>query len=125
MLACATPAVASKRQRSRNPRALPSSDHPQVVAVRFHPVPLIALSLFAAGVGWQVSRPAAPEPVDTVLRDDGWADEQTCADCHEQAETFWQTGHANTLQPAGTDFVIRYDVVIRQDQIAVSSRQAA
>lgn len=26
-----------------------------------------------------------------------WADERRCAECHEQAESFWKTGHARTL----------------------------
>lgn len=30
----------------------------------------------------------------------GWVDETRCAECHEQAETFWETGHARTLMPA-------------------------
>jgi hypothetical protein len=32
--------------------------------------------------------------------DIGWVDEKRCAECHEEAETFWETGHANTLRPA-------------------------
>jgi len=31
---------------------------------------------------------------------DGWADETSCVDCHEQAEEFSLTGHAQTLRPA-------------------------
>lgn len=37
---------------------------------------------------------------DVIFRPHGWADEATCADCHEQAEHFDQTGHARTLTRA-------------------------
>lgn len=40
------------------------------------------------------------EAVDVANSPDGWADENACVNCHEQAEQFDQTGHANTLVPA-------------------------
>lgn len=38
-------------------------------------------------------------PVDRLQIETGWADETTCANCHEQGRTFWETGHAQTLHP--------------------------
>lgn len=30
----------------------------------------------------------------------GWADESRCAECHLEGESFWETGHAQSLRPA-------------------------
>lgn len=40
-----------------------------------------------------------PEP-DYATTVGEWADETTCLNCHEQAQEFFETGHANTLLPA-------------------------
>ena len=42
------------------------------------------------------------EILDIVSTSDGWADESSCIQCHTQAETFSETGHANTLRPASS-----------------------
>ncbi|MEO1995963.1 MAG: multiheme c-type cytochrome [Planctomycetaceae bacterium] len=50
-----------------------------------------------------VLREDARQPADPGIRaghDHVWADESTCIDCHTEAESFWETGHANTLRPA-------------------------
>ena len=61
----------------------------------------IVVLLFVAGfLGWRMSYEAAEPPLDSVQRNEGWADEQSCADCHEQADQFPLTGHARTLLPA-------------------------
>lgn len=52
--------------------------------------------------GWLTQRAATDLPEDLVSRPVGWADESRCAECHTQAETFWDTGHARTLQPANS-----------------------
>lgn len=54
-----------------------------------------------AGLGVLRTPPRLPE--DVALRPDGWADESTCASCHEQAESFHLTGHAHSLLPATDD----------------------
>ncbi len=43
------------------------------------------------------SDPGSQIAPDAVLSNDGHADERRCAECHEQAEHFWDTGHANSL----------------------------
>lgn len=49
-----------------------------------------------------VRHASSPLPLaqDWVSSDAGWVDESRCAECHEQALTFWETGHAQTLRPA-------------------------
>ncbi len=61
-----------------------------------------ALVIVPALVGFRLALSPSTLPVDRLLSDNGWADETRCAECHEQALTFWDTGHANTLRPAGT-----------------------
>jgi hypothetical protein len=66
--------------------------------------------LLSATVGFRRMDPAFKATiaaVDATLVSDGWADEQSCGDCHEQAEDFWQTGHANTLIPASESDSVR------------------
>jgi hypothetical protein len=41
-----------------------------------------------------------PLPIDRLQVAEGWADERRCVDCHQQGATFWETGHAQTLQRA-------------------------
>jgi hypothetical protein len=38
--------------------------------------------------------------MDSVLSARGWADESRCAECHTEAESFQETGHARTLHAA-------------------------
>lgn len=78
-----------------------------------NPTPLTARSIAIALLGMtccvgfavlipNLNRQAISEVaiVDMAATPDGWADESRCIDCHEQAEHFFQTGHANTLVPA-------------------------
>ena len=60
----------------------------------------IALAAFHSEIHDDDISPAA------VAVTTGWADESRCVDCHEQAESFRSTGHANTLQRA-TDSDLR------------------
>ncbi len=39
----------------------------------------------------------AATPIHAVSSHQGWADESSCIDCHQQAESFSKTGHAQTL----------------------------
>lgn len=65
-------------------------------------VPLVwSLALVFRGQS-DLSFPAAP---DAVFSEQNWADEQTCANCHEQAEEFFSTGHANTMKQASASGV--------------------
>ena len=41
-----------------------------------------------------------PDSRDVVTVVDGWADETSCGDCHEQSSEFKDTGHAKTLRQA-------------------------
>ena len=56
--------------------------------------------VFAALTLWRLSVRHSPQPVDRVASASGWADEQRCAECHQQGVDFWQTGHARTLRRA-------------------------
>lgn len=47
---------------------------------------------------------------------DGWADESSCADCHDQAESYWETGHALTLRPANTESSVALLEKLRQSE---------
>jgi len=59
----------------------------------------IALTLFRWGsVSFFVSSPIDTVPIDLLHVSDGRADEKSCIDCHEQAEQFHATGHANALR---------------------------
>lgn len=74
---------------------------------RLHGILLGAAALvLGALLSWRFAAPAAPLPVDRVLAASGWADERTCAECHNQAEQFAETGHARTLRRA-TDADLR------------------
>lgn len=75
---------------------------------------LIAFSLLAVGlvatVVYRIAT-AGEIPGERFRRPDpsvaatatGWADEASCIDCHEQAESFHKTGHARTLTPAAAE----------------------
>ena len=39
------------------------------------------------------------DSIDSVAIVDGWADESSCIDCHDQPSEFAETGHAKTLRP--------------------------
>ncbi|MEZ6122260.1 MAG: multiheme c-type cytochrome [Planctomycetaceae bacterium] len=39
---------------------------------------------------------------DVISQTGGWADESSCAECHNQSDEFSKTGHANTLRRAET-----------------------
>lgn len=43
----------------------------------------------------QASNPLPEDQLESVAA--GWVDEHRCAECHIEAESFWETGHANTL----------------------------
>ncbi|QDS88522.1 Doubled CXXCH motif (Paired_CXXCH_1) [Rosistilla ulvae] len=74
---------------------LEPADRRTKLAVRFS-VAIAALLLIAASV--TASRD--PFPVDAVLTTAGWADESTCSECHVEADTYPETGHAQTLRLA-------------------------
>ncbi len=60
---------------------------------------VLILGFFLA---YWLSRPSqlSQLPADRLQSlNQGWVDEKRCAECHEQAETFWETGHARTLLP--------------------------
>ena len=48
---------------------------------------------------------------------DGWADESRCADCHEQAESFHETGHANSLSKASSPDSVDLLRLLRESNI--------
>ncbi|MEZ6134845.1 MAG: multiheme c-type cytochrome [Pirellulaceae bacterium] len=59
-----------------------------------------ALTSVVSVVAYVATVPARPLISDAVHSQAGWADEASCIDCHEQAEFFSRTGHAQTLRPA-------------------------
>ncbi len=61
---------------------------------------LIALAVTLAAVTAAITRPVRSLPTDPSSRTTGFADEQRCAACHDQAASFAQTGHARTLRRA-------------------------
>jgi hypothetical protein len=61
---------------------------------------LVAVCLFLLAGLWRRSVQRDSLPQDQISRTSDWADESSCVSCHVQAETFWSTGHARTLQPA-------------------------
>lgn len=85
--------------------AMPESpDNPSPLPIRSIVIALLAVACcvgFAIGIPL-LNRQAMSDVavIDVAARSDGWADEGRCIDCHEQAEHFFQTGHANTLHPA-------------------------
>lgn len=58
-------------------------------------VVVVSLTSFLA---FRIESSSRPLPLAQLQDSNGRADEQTCAECHEQAETFWDTGHARTLR---------------------------
>ncbi len=63
---------------------------------------LLLLVLSVAAVYAATSQPPLALPTDAVATLEGWADESSCIDCHDEAASFWQTGHARTLSPVAT-----------------------
>lgn len=56
-----------------------------------------ALLLGATLFSWSRVDTEVEAPVDQLQVDSGRADERRCIDCHQQAERFHETGHANAL----------------------------
>ena len=71
---------------------------PRITAVTAVVVLSLILVVTAGRAGFGPKR--SPEFLDAVAETDGWADESACADCHDQAAAFSETGHARTLKPA-------------------------
>jgi hypothetical protein len=64
------------------------------------------VALYCALAGllvWRWIPPSTARWQDQTAAQSGWADERTCADCHEQADDFARTGHARTLGSAASD----------------------
>jgi hypothetical protein len=60
---------------------------------------VITLTLFRwSSVSFFVSSSVDASPIDLLQVVNGRADEKTCINCHEQAEQFHATGHANALR---------------------------
>lgn len=72
----------------------------------------IALLLSATALSWSGARSDPEVPVDLLQVASGRADEKSCIDCHEQAERFHETGHANALirssSPASMDLLAEF-----------------
>lgn len=68
-------------------------------------LPITGIAVFVAA-SWLVGGMTRDERplVDVIHSEGGWADESRCAECHEQADEYSLTGHANTLRPAGSNF---------------------
>ncbi len=67
-----------------------------------HLMPVCFLVILCSFVAYRLSRPSVTSqlPTDRIHSlNQGWVDEKRCAECHEEAETFWETGHAQTLRP--------------------------
>lgn len=74
-------------------------------------------SLFAAALGVggvllaatliEITPGSRSQAENFVHHESEFADESRCIDCHEQAEDFHETGHSNTLQPAGSEYSLR------------------
>ncbi|GIW98638.1 MAG: hypothetical protein KatS3mg111_1971 [Pirellulaceae bacterium] len=60
-------------------------------------------------------------PPDAVQSTVGMVDESTCAECHSEADSFAQTGHARTLRPANDPLSLD---LLRQMAAADKPRQA-
>lgn len=64
------------------------------------------LMMFCAGflvlilLAFQKTQSEPQLPIDRALQTGVWADESRCIQCHTQAERFFDTGHAKTLQRA-------------------------
>ncbi len=67
---------------------------------------LFPLMVFFAGItvliicAWSTTQSDSPLPLDRALQTGVWAEESRCIECHTQAETFSETGHAKTLRRA-------------------------
>ncbi|MCR9198551.1 MAG: cytochrome c3 family protein [Planctomycetaceae bacterium] len=59
---------------------------------------------------------------DAVFRHDGWADSASCGECHEQAEEFDQTGHAQTLLPATAPHSVQLLQMLEDSDIGQKQR---
>uniref|UniRef100_A0A7C2JZA6 Cytochrome c-552/4 domain-containing protein n=1 Tax=Schlesneria paludicola TaxID=360056 RepID=A0A7C2JZA6_9PLAN len=60
-------------------------------------------ALITSGIAYRWGSSGAASPLDRLQSADGWADETSCVQCHEQGQTFWQTGHAQTLQRSSSE----------------------
>ncbi|MCA9054569.1 MAG: hypothetical protein KDA75_12070 [Planctomycetaceae bacterium] len=65
----------------------------------YWPALVVFSCVLAAGL-WRGTASSPPPSRDRSLQVHGWADEQSCSDCHEQALEFSETGHARTLHRA-------------------------
>ena len=82
-------------------------------------LPLIVGLLTIGGVFTvRLTHRAAPPPVERVLQSNGWADERSCIDCHDEAAEFALTGHARTLHRAS-------DPQLRELLLQLNSHPAA
>ncbi|WP_417737076.1 multiheme c-type cytochrome [Rosistilla oblonga] len=61
-------------------------------------IAVVAFALLVAAASLTSSRD--PVPGDAVLTMNGWADETSCRECHFEADSYPETGHAQTLRPA-------------------------
>lgn len=61
---------------------------------------LILVGIPLLSLKWSQDSPSDRDRRDAVTVADGWTDEQSCADCHEQSLEFALTGHARTLSRA-------------------------
>ena len=63
-------------------------------------VGVVAVLLHLAIVGYSFKASEnEPQSPRVESNSKSWADESRCVECHAQAETFWETGHARTLRP--------------------------
>jgi len=62
----------------------------------------VALAVVVVGIRWLFATYAVPLAADQLRASNGRADESRCIECHSEAGTFRDTGHANTLSTART-----------------------
>lgn len=74
----------------------------------------MACVLIAVSQVRQVTTQDSAATGDVIENHEGWADERRCMECHEQAEAFLRTGHANTLlrasEPASLDLLRQWNL---------------
>lgn len=78
------------------------------------------LAVVYGGIGYTSSR-VADYSVDALQISSGWADEKSCVECHDQADTFHETGHARTLITADST---RSSELLRSLQIQLSENHS-
>lgn len=61
---------------------------------------IVVALVFGVFALWRISAPHSAKPQDRIAVSSGWADEQRCVECHQQAVDFGRTGHARTLRLA-------------------------